>query len=153
MIQLQMRCLLAASLMLAAQVEVSHGKDGGGTTFKRSYKARGLTNKAADTAEFQNEAEGTTMTVAQYFQQNYNIRSAAGNCPHPANATSKQICRALSCKSLHLQASSSLALHTGSLMCTGCFPWSTCQQLLTCTHLSSMQQYFTADSCKEHCWA
>ena len=54
------------------QVEVRHGSSGNGGP-RRAYKVKGLTLKAADEAEFENEQEGTSMTVAQYFQQAYGI--------------------------------------------------------------------------------
>ena len=52
-------------------MEVRHGKNGGGS--RRGYKVKGLTTKAADEAEFDNDQEGTRMTVAAYFQQAYGM--------------------------------------------------------------------------------
>ncbi|KAK9811199.1 hypothetical protein WJX73_009529 [Symbiochloris irregularis] len=48
------------------KVEVNHGRGPA-----RQYKVKGLTSKAADDAEFENEQEGKKMTVAQYFEQAY----------------------------------------------------------------------------------
>lgn len=56
----------------AWQVEVRHGRNGNGGS-KRAYKVKGLTTRAADEAEFDNDQEGTRMTVAAYFQQAYGI--------------------------------------------------------------------------------
>ena len=61
------------------QVEVRHGKNGNGNGNGkgRSYKVKGLTTKAADEAEFENDQEGGgRMTVAAYFQQAYGIAYA-----------------------------------------------------------------------------
>ena len=60
--------------MPCVQVEVRHGKNGGGA--RRAYKVKGLTTKAADEAEFDNDQEGGRMTVAAYFQQAYGIGCA-----------------------------------------------------------------------------
>ena len=59
-------------------MEVRYTANGGSS--KRAYKVRGLTTLAADEAKFDNEKEGTRMTVAHYYQQAYGIRCVPLHC-------------------------------------------------------------------------
>ena len=64
------------------QVAVKHSNNGS----TRTYKVKGLTQKSADDAYFELDAEGgSKMTVAAYFEQTYGIKygpiSGVFSCP------------------------------------------------------------------------
>jgi len=70
-----------SQMSLFVQIQVTH------TAVKeQTHRVRGLTKQGADALTFPIAKTGQTITVKDYFEQQYNIRSVASNIPMAATA-------------------------------------------------------------------